>query len=296
MGEKEPKVSVIIPTYNRKDYLIKCLSYIEKQNTNFKFEVIIVDDGSTDNTKSVVNTFSKNSRLDIKHDNQKNSGPAKARNLGIKHSRGEYILFLGDDIYIEDPNFLNNHMNFIEKYGNCASLGFTDWTKEYKNDKFMRVLCPKGAQFNYSNFKIGEICSWPMFYTCNIMIKKTWFENELFDENFPYAAYEDIELGYRLFKKGLKIRFNPEAIAYHDHYYYFDSFIKRQNNVGKSLKYFLKKWPELKSQLMPKKVTIKRIIVNLTNLAPFLSKIDKIYNYRIKSLLSLEILRSYNEG
>jgi glycosyltransferase involved in cell wall biosynthesis len=92
----DPKVSVIIPTYNRADLLPRTIK--SSLNQTFKdFELIIVDDGSTDNTKEVVEKFKKKDNR-VKYIWQENSGgPASPKNKGIKASKGEYIAFLDDD-------------------------------------------------------------------------------------------------------------------------------------------------------------------------------------------------------
>ena len=91
-----PKVSIIIPTYNRAKLLSRAIKSVLDQT--FKdFELIIVDDGSTDNTKGVVEEFQKKDSR-IKYIWQENSGaPAKPKNTGIRQARGEYVAFLDDD-------------------------------------------------------------------------------------------------------------------------------------------------------------------------------------------------------
>jgi len=93
-----PKVSVVIPTYNRVEDLKKCLDSLREQSLKKgEFEIIIVDDGSTDGTAEFGRSlFEKNSEH-IHYCYQKNKGPASARNLGVRHAKGEIIAFLDDD-------------------------------------------------------------------------------------------------------------------------------------------------------------------------------------------------------
>ncbi len=103
---KKYKVSVIIPTYNRCDKLLNCLRFLNEQNfPREDFEIIVVNDGSDDNTELKLKK--------IKYKNfsfytQKNSGQGIARNLGIEKAKGEILIFIGDDIYAQ-KNFLNTH-------------------------------------------------------------------------------------------------------------------------------------------------------------------------------------------
>ncbi len=293
---KKFKLSIIIPTYNRKEYLLKCLSKIQKQNLDESFEIIIVDDGSTDNTKNYIKKFIKKTNIPIKYFKQKNLGPATARNFGIKNARGEYILFMGDDTYPINKNFLQLHIELLEKYPNCASLGFILWHPKYRKNKFMQFLCPKGPQFNYGSVRKYDICPFEMFWTSNIALKKSWFDNNYFDENFPYAAYEDIELGYKLCLKGLKIVFNHDAIIYHDHYYNIELFLDRQYKAGKSLYYFISKWPNLKNRLMPKNMNVKKMINFIIKKISLLQKNELSSKYYFRIILDLNLLRGYYDA
>lgn len=96
-----PKVSVVIPTYNESDVILDCLNSLQKQS--FKdFEIIVVDDGSTDNTKDLIDgSYIKNVKV-IKQNHQ---GPGAGRNLGAKHARGEILVFVDSDMTF-DKNFL----------------------------------------------------------------------------------------------------------------------------------------------------------------------------------------------
>ena len=105
-----PKISVIIPVYNTEKYIEKCLESLAKQ-TMQDFEVIIVNDGSTDNSKKVIKDYMKNSNLDIKYLEKENGGLASARNYGVERASGKYISFLDSDDYL-DKNLFSN----LEKY------------------------------------------------------------------------------------------------------------------------------------------------------------------------------------
>ena len=105
-----PKISVIIPVYNTEKYIEKCLESLAGQ-TMQDFEVIIVNDGSTDNSKKVIKDYMKNSNLDIRYLEKENGGLASARNYGVEKALGKYISFLDSDDYL-DKNLFSN----LEKY------------------------------------------------------------------------------------------------------------------------------------------------------------------------------------
>ncbi len=96
--------SVIIPMYNAKNTVLETLKGLESQ-TRKDFEVIVIDDGSTDVSPALVTEFGNRSNLLIKLIRQENSGPAKARNLGVEHSSGEIVIFLDSDC-IPPPNWI----------------------------------------------------------------------------------------------------------------------------------------------------------------------------------------------
>ena len=97
-------VSIIIPVFNGEKYLKKCLDSVKSQIYN-DFEVIIINDGSTDNTSKIIETYLTDKRFKVI--NQDNRGIGFSRNIGIKKAKGEYIVFLDSDDYIE--------FNFLEK-------------------------------------------------------------------------------------------------------------------------------------------------------------------------------------
>ncbi len=109
---KNSLVSVIVPTYNREKYITKALESIFSQSYQ-NFEVIIVDDGSTDNTKEVIKPYLKDQR--VKYLFQKNQRVSKARNNGIRIAKGEYIALLDSDDYWIDSKKLEKQVSFFEK-------------------------------------------------------------------------------------------------------------------------------------------------------------------------------------
>ena len=237
-------ITIIIPTYNRKDILRKCLKAIYMQTyPRSNFEIIVIDDGSTDGTEKVVKKIITNSPVVLRYFKQENKGPAAARNVGIKNALSDKVLFIGDDI-IATETLIEEHMKWhtSNPENNIAILGLVTWSPEIEITPFMTWLENGGPQFCYHKLKHGREVPWNNFLTCNISLKKKFLiENGLFDEDFPYAAYEDSELGYRLHKKGLRLLFNKSATAYHYHYTSLDAACKRMLKVGRSKYIFSRK-------------------------------------------------------
>ena len=105
-----PKISVIIPVYNTERYIKKCLESLAKQKMQ-DFEVIIVNDGSTDNSEKLIKDYIKSSKLNIKYLEKENGGLALARNYGVERALGKYISFLDSDDYLDE-----NLFSELEKY------------------------------------------------------------------------------------------------------------------------------------------------------------------------------------
>lgn len=142
--------SIVIPVYNAEDFLAECLdSLVGQHYTNF--EIILVNDGSTDNSLEIANGFAKNDRR-FKIISQRNSGVSTARNSGIKNSKGEYILFVDADDYIIDSNALLKISQLIDgthdvdlimfpmKYENNRKIDYIEEGKYNLKDEFSEQL------------------------------------------------------------------------------------------------------------------------------------------------------------
>lgn len=239
-------ISMVIPTYNRKEILEKCLRSLFSQDFGrLDYEIIVVDDGSSDGTGIVCDKASKDTDISMRYFRQENKGPAAARNLGLKNAKGSIILFLGDDI-IAVPELLKEHYSWHIKYpqNNYAVLGHITWSKEIRVSPFMEWLENGGPQFAFGQIKDKiEVDTQGFFYSSNISLKKEFLfsHNGFFDEAFLKAAYEDLELGYRLKKSGLILKYNRNALAYHEHYTSLAAACRRMAIVGQYSRLFHRK-------------------------------------------------------
>jgi len=213
-------LSVIIPTYNRKHDLLRCLNRFHDQSTEARYEVLVIDDGSDDGTENLIREHRDSFRFPFSYHKNPGKGPAAARNIGIDRAQGEIILFIGDDIFMGSGRFLDDHVQGHQgEYPELeqAMLGYTTWSPDLPISPYMRWLEEGGPQFNYLGLERGDLTDFWHFYTCNISIKRSFIGGDRFDERFPYAAFEDVEFGYRLHLRGLKLVFSKEALAYHHH-------------------------------------------------------------------------------
>ena len=218
------------------------------------FEVIVINDGSTDGTEALLKSWQENSQksnFNLKFFTQKNSGQGIARNKGIKEAEGHISIFIGDDIYPES-NFLELHSTFHKEHPeeNMACLGLIEWLTAPPPapppTPFMHWLTHGGPQFAYDLLTDKAPADFWFFYTSNISLKTSLLKKEHFDTNFKSYGWEDTELAYRLVRAhNLKIIFNKEARAFHDHVIEENSLENRMIGIGKNAIIFQKKHPEL---------------------------------------------------
>lgn len=223
-------ISVIMPTFNRSDTVRQALESLIKQKFPIEnYEIIVINDGSTDNTEEIVNSIIGTCPCKIKYFKQSNMGPAAARNVGVLNSEGKYVIFTGDDC-IADRSLLEEHMKYHNKNENIAVLGNTITHPDLPKTNFMKYLENTDKQFAYHLINEYKSIPFYFFYTSNISIeRKKIIDVGLFNEVFKYAAWEDIDLGKRLQEK-LKVRivFNEKAITYHYHSIKLLRYLRRE--------------------------------------------------------------------
>lgn len=241
--------SVVVPTYNRCRMLRKALDALLDQTLDPDlFEIIVVDDGSTDGTLEVLQSLAYGAPQ-LRYDHQENSGPGAARNRGIELARGEYVLFVDDDI-IADRKLLQEHTRYhsLHPGANEAVLGNVPLAASMPDAWRSRAI------WWVSKWQLiagQDVVDWTYFVTCNISLKRRFLLDEdlSFDGSFPTAAFEDMDLGYRARERGLTIYYNGDAIGYHHMVMDFDAIIRGAYRDGQGLAILHEKHPETSSVL-----------------------------------------------
>jgi GT2 family glycosyltransferase len=240
-----PDFSVVIPTFERPDTLQQVLEALGRQAGSVDFEVVVVDDGSRDGTPDRLRALSP--PYLFRSFRQENSGPAAARNRGVEEARGRSILFLGDDT-VPEPDLLTVHEQAHREPRShpVAVLGYTTWPRDRRVSPFLHHINEYGLQFGYGLIEDPESVPFNFFYTSNISLPRALLRAAgLFDTTFPHAAWEDIEIAYRMMRMGMKILYRPAAVARHYHDITFESFRRRQEKAGEAAAIFFEKHPEL---------------------------------------------------
>ena len=237
-----------MPTYNRSDLLGRALhGLLEQSLAPEQYEIVVVDDGSTDATPQVVAAVAAPAAR-LRYFRQENKGPAAARNYGVREAKGEIVLFTGDDCF-PVPTLLEEHLRTYDQEGDVGVIGHVAWHPELEVTPFMSFL-EEGIQFGFKHIEDPENVPFWSFYTSNCSVRKSRLDRVGgFDEDFPYAAYEDIEVGYRMQRKGLRLVYRPAALTYHHHATTLERYLQRQRLAGRAAVIFWRKHPELGEDL-----------------------------------------------
>ena len=289
--------SVVIPTYNRLPILQKCLLALENQKWQGDlirgYEIIVVDDGSTDETLFWLDE-NKNNLPHVKLFCQNHKGAAIARNLGVEKATGDWIIFIDSDLVVTEV-FLDSHAQALKS------------GKQKQGDDRIFTY---GAVINTANFdeptsepyKITDFSA-AYFATGNVAIKKKWLvEAGLFDVMFSQYGWEDLELGVRLKKLGLKLIKCPQAVGYHWHPPFnleqIPSLIEKEIERGRMGVLFYEKHPTYEVKMMIQMTWLHKILWGVLSLGGLLNEntmkpLLKLLIDRGKPQLALEIARIF---
>jgi glycosyltransferase involved in cell wall biosynthesis len=289
--------SVVIPTYNRKPILEKCLKALENQQLAANspiasYEVVVVDDGSTDET---VEWLRENPTFPhVRLFQQDHLGPAAARNLGVKAAKGDTIVFIDSDLVVTET-FLQAHADKLiagkQKLGSDRLFTYGSVINTCNFDH------PTAESFKITDY------SRAYFATGNVAIDRRWLDQAgLFDTRFQLYGWEDLELGVRLKQLGLKLISCPEAVGYHWHLPFalsqIPSLIDQEIQRGRMGVLFYQKHPTWEVRLMIQMTLLHRILwgvlslgglLNEKTMAPFLQWLID----RGKPQLALEAARIF---
>jgi glycosyltransferase involved in cell wall biosynthesis len=262
------KYSFVIPTYNNCKNLLKTLDCLIQLDSYpaFSYEVIVVDDGSTDDTYAAAIEYKAELDIQVLHiKRDKYSCRARARNLGWRNAKGDIIVFIDSDILVKcshlkelDRYFFENenaliigcriHMQQEAKQCDISSGKiFSD--NQFKNETYNNIDY-RYVVFSAESFNGNAILDpWLHAYSCNIAIRKEWLiKTNGFDENIRNWGLEDIELAYRFHQLGVKILINPYLEVLHQNSYecHDDINIRKNRLEGyrDNINYFLKKHPQ----------------------------------------------------
>jgi glycosyltransferase involved in cell wall biosynthesis len=198
-----PRLTIQLCTYKRAHLLGRVLEALFDQTVaDDAYEVVLVNDGSPDDTAAVIERVRPLARCSFTVIEQVNSGLAKGRNAGIARSAGERICFIDDDV-LPTPVFAAEHLASDDRYGDVIVRGAVINTESF-DDLPVPVWTPANYSGNY-------------FWTSNVSVRRARLDRAggCFDDAFTEYGWEDIELGMRLRAIGTRAVFNKYALAFH---------------------------------------------------------------------------------
>jgi len=211
------QASILIPTFNGGSRIGTCLDALTAQLAGRDIEIVVVNDGSTDNLPEVVARYPA-----VRLITQANAGPAAARNRGAAVARGAILLFTDDDC-VPMPNWLDAMLAPFHDPSIVGAKGV------YRTRQ--RSLAARFVQIEYEDkYRIMEALDTIDFvdtYSA-AFVRERFLEMNGYDTSFPVACAEDIELSYRMSARGWKMKFVPDAIVFHTHPATFSSYLKKK--------------------------------------------------------------------
>lgn len=209
MKNKRVLISVIIPVYNVQQYLERCIKSVIEQSYN-NLEIILVDDGSTDNCGKICDDYS-NKDIRIKVIHQENGGVSKARNTGLDNAKGKYISFIDSDDFVHKDYILNMYTNLCKNNADIATCSYQSFYEE--SDICDNIIFEEGQVYNNEEalrlmlYQIGTTTSaWGKIY-----------DKKLFEKvRYPVIETgEDLATIYKLFMKAKTITFSTNKLYYY---------------------------------------------------------------------------------
>ncbi len=225
-------ISIIVPAKDAAQNIEHCLRACQQQKIDTSFEVILVDDGSTDETAEI------GEKLGVRVIRQANAGPAAARNTGAQAATGEILAFTDADC-IPSPEWLKH---LIQPFANPEIVGAKG---TYKTDQSQ--LVPRFVQqeygFKYLRMARQERIDFIDTYSAAYR-RAVFLENGGFDSAFAVPSVEDQELSFRLARKGYQLVFVPKAEVFHIHDVNFKEYGQRKFGIGYWKAFMLRWLPE----------------------------------------------------
>ncbi|MFQ5511452.1 MAG: glycosyltransferase family 2 protein [Candidatus Krumholzibacteriia bacterium] len=253
------KITVVVATYNRSDTIVVTLKHLAAQTLDPRsFEVIVVDDGSPDDTEAAVRSLEDSLPYELTYMKHPNRGPGATQNRGIRAARAPLICLIADDIHLV-PGALQAYVADHEKNpgANVAILGKVIQSPELRKKS---VFLWHWDPFKFRHLENMRELPYYLFWACNISLKKDFMlENGLFRETrgrAGAAAHEDVELGCRLSARGLRILYNKDASGQHYHVESLDGATRRAYVRGLN-------WGEFRSLVDRPDITVRYHILNI---------------------------------
>ncbi len=207
--------SIVVPVHNGGKTIAACLESLLGQKTGYPYEIIVVNDGSTDNTAELVKRFKG-----VKLISQRQQGPAAARNNGARNAKNSVVVFVDSDCVAEE-NWLQEMLKPLEDESIAGVQG------RYKSlqREFVARLIQLEIEQRHDKMAARKFIDFIGSFSASYR-KSVFQEMNGFDTSFPTASGEDTDLSFRIARKGYKLFFNPRAVVVHRHPSSFYKYLK----------------------------------------------------------------------
>lgn len=242
------KLTVVTPVHNRHKTLPRTLEALRGQTLDSgAFEVIVVDDGSEEQNRRAIREIVRAAGFRLIEKAQ--GGLASARNAGAEAADGRILHFLDDDV-VPCPDALEQHLaSHAAQDERVAVVGSLPFPPDVELDAFLWYVEHSGHYDLYKHadrkYPGGRVPLPPMNGNSSIA-RELFIEIGCYDESFLQYGSEDLELGHRLARAGVRFVYNPRAVGWHDHIKNFRQFCRDQETAGESLIRVYRKYPEIK--------------------------------------------------
>lgn len=238
-----PSVSVIVPTYNRSEFLRNLLRALSQQTyPSDHFEVIVVDDGSTDGTEAIA---AERFPFDLRYYQQSNQGDGAARNLGARRSLAELLVFIDDDMVL-DPGYLTGLVHTHERRRRRIVTGvWSPWLEELTP----LVEALRASEMAGPATATTEV-SFTQVHSNNMAVGREAFFEIGMMQNLGFSGSSiwcDLDFNYRAYQKGFEFRRSHQAICWHQdhHTRALYSYSRRWSTAAYRSVVLFQKYPEL---------------------------------------------------
>lgn len=233
----DPKYSVIVPVYNRPDELRELLASLAQQTVKC-FEVLVVDDGSSQRSDTVVDSF--RDHLDIRYFFKPNSGPGPSRNFGFSQARGRYFVVFDSDCIIPPAYFeivdFHIHKEALDAWGG-PDKAHEDFTLLQRATGYTMASFLTTGGIRGGKKRVG----WFQPRSFNMGLSRQVYEST---SGFAFDRFaEDIELSIRMRNSGFRVELIADAFVYHKRRTTFGAFFRQVSNFGKGRAWVGKKHP-----------------------------------------------------
>jgi glycosyltransferase involved in cell wall biosynthesis len=284
-----PHISVVVPVYNGEKTIVQTVECLLRQSLK-PDEIIVVDDGSTDGTREALRRFGR--RITVL--TQPNSGPASARNRGVRAAKCAFIAFTDSDCLPGEDWLFNLSRGFdgdrVAGVGGAVRSAIRGLTSEYVDA--IRLLDPQP----------GEDGAIPYLITANACFRRNaLFEAGLFNERFRKPGGEEPDLCFRIKRLGYEFRFVEQALVHHHHRQTIKSFLTTIANYGEGLYLLGLLWPDYRiesplKRLIRTSIALRSIIQRIPIYAQKYGVQRAVYFSLLDYLRQVALLSGYLRG